>query len=76
MVFPIVALPDSPGTMICTNLNLHYVRNLSCKYDRFWLSGSRGENLSMPSSNFCIFVIITTLKIGWLFFVQFRIPFT
>jgi hypothetical protein len=38
-VFP----PSWPsGTIICTSLNLHYVRKLSCKYDLFWLSGSQG----------------------------------
>jgi hypothetical protein len=28
------------GTMTWRNLNLHYIRKLSCKYDLFWLSGS------------------------------------
>ena len=45
MVFPIVA-PSDPraGTMVCTNLNLHYIRKLSCKYELFWLSGSGEED--------------------------------
>jgi hypothetical protein len=32
------------GTMIWRNLNLHYIRMLSCKYDLFWLSGSGKED--------------------------------
>jgi hypothetical protein len=39
MVFPIVAPPDLPGTMIWTNLNLFYIRKLSCEYELFWLCG-------------------------------------
>jgi hypothetical protein len=30
-------------TIICISLNLHYDRKLSCKYELFWFSGSRGE---------------------------------
>jgi hypothetical protein len=33
-----------PETMISRNLNLHYIRKLSCKYDLFWLYGSREED--------------------------------
>jgi hypothetical protein len=28
------------GTMICTNLNFHYIRKLLCKSELFWLSDS------------------------------------
>jgi hypothetical protein len=63
--FPIVAPPNPLGTMIWTDLNLHYIRKLSYKYELFWLSGSR-ENVSMTSSSFCIFVIISPLKRNWL----------
>jgi hypothetical protein len=35
----------SPGTMMWTILNLHYIRKLSCKYDLFWLTGSGEEDL-------------------------------
>ena len=31
------------GTIIWTNLNLHYIRNLSCKCELFWLSGFSGK---------------------------------
>jgi hypothetical protein len=33
-----------PGTMVCTILNPHYIRKLSCKYDLFWLSDSGEED--------------------------------
>jgi hypothetical protein len=30
--------PTRPlGTMICTNLNLHYIRRPLCKFELFWL---------------------------------------
>jgi hypothetical protein len=32
-----------PGTMIYTNLNLHYIMKLLCKSELFWLCGSLGE---------------------------------
>jgi hypothetical protein len=35
-------------------LNLHYVRKLSCKSDLFWLSCSQRENFSMTSPNICL----------------------
>jgi hypothetical protein len=53
--------------VIWTNLNLHDVRKLSCKYDIFWLSGSQGENFLNTLLNFCIFVIISPLKRHWPF---------
>jgi hypothetical protein len=59
--------PQPPGTIICTKMNLHYVRKLSCKSELFWLSGSRGENFSMTSPHFCIFVIISHLTKTWPF---------
>jgi hypothetical protein len=35
--------PWPSGTIICTSLNLHYLRKLSSKYELFWLSGSLGK---------------------------------
>jgi hypothetical protein len=55
--------PSRPmGIIICTSLNLHYVRKLSCKSELFWLSGSREEKFSMTSPHICSFVIISTWK--------------
>jgi hypothetical protein len=60
--------PSRPlAIIICTSSNLHYVRKLSCKSGLFWLSGSWGENVSMTSPNFCIFVNISVLKRTWPF---------
>jgi hypothetical protein len=42
--FPYCGPSRPPGTMIWRDLNLHYIRKLSCKYDLFWLSGSGGED--------------------------------
>jgi hypothetical protein len=45
--------PSRPlGTMISTNLNLHHIRNLSCKNQLFWLCGS-WEDFYMIPSHFC-----------------------
>jgi hypothetical protein len=38
--FPHCDPSRSPGTMMWTILNLHYIRKLSCKSDLFWLTGS------------------------------------
>jgi hypothetical protein len=43
-----------PGTMVCRNLNLHYVKKLSCKYELIWLCGSWEENFYMTPPHFCI----------------------
>jgi hypothetical protein len=53
MVFSTVAPSWTPGTMIWTNLNVHYNRKLSCKYKIFWLSGSWEEESLMAPSHFC-----------------------
>jgi hypothetical protein len=48
--------PSRPQrTIICTTLNPHYVRKLSCKSELFWLSGSREEmfSISPPYLHFC-----------------------
>jgi hypothetical protein len=45
-----MAPPDPPGTMIWTNLNLHCIRKLSCKYELFWFCGSRDPTLFL---HFC-----------------------
>jgi hypothetical protein len=42
--FPYCDPSQPPGTIIWRNLNLHYIRKLSCKYDLFWLSGSGEED--------------------------------
>ena len=42
--FPYCGPSRPPGTMISKNLNLYYIRKLSCKYDLFWLSGSGEED--------------------------------
>ena len=41
--FPCCGPSWPPGTMMWTILNLHHIRKLSCKYDVFWLSGSRED---------------------------------
>jgi hypothetical protein len=54
--FPLFSPPPWPsGTITCTSLNLHYVRNPSCKYEPFWLSCSQGKKISITSPNFCIY---------------------
>jgi hypothetical protein len=52
MVFPICGPSRPLGTLACTNLNLHYIRKLSCKYELFWLSGS-GEDFLVTPPHFC-----------------------
>jgi hypothetical protein len=51
----------TPGTMIWTNLNLHYVRMLSCRFEIFWACGS-SEDFWMTLPYFCIFVIVSPLN--------------
>jgi hypothetical protein len=51
--------------MVCTNLNLYYIRKLSCKYELLWLSGSGEEDFWKTPPHFCIFVIISPLKRTW-----------
>jgi hypothetical protein len=41
---PYCGLSRFMGTMIWRNLNLHYIRKLSCEYDVFWLNGSGEED--------------------------------
>ena len=41
--------------MILRILNLHYIRQLSGKYDLFWLSGSGEEDFSMTPPHFLHF---------------------
>ena len=65
--FPYCGPSRTPGIMMLTILNLHYIRKLSCKYDLLWLSGSGGEDFSMTPPHFCIFVIISPLKRTWPF---------
>jgi hypothetical protein len=50
--FPYCGPTRPPGTMICRNLNLHYIRKLSCKYYLFWLSGSK-EDFWITLPHFC-----------------------
>jgi hypothetical protein len=42
--FPYCGPTQPPGTMIWRNLNLHYIRKISCKFDLIWLSGSGEED--------------------------------
>jgi hypothetical protein len=46
IVSPLVSPTLTLGTIICTSLNLHYVKKLSCKYELFWVSGSQGKNFN------------------------------
>jgi hypothetical protein len=57
-IFSLLWPLPTPGTMICTNLNLHYIRKLSWKYELLWLSAS--WEITQP--HFCSFVIISPLK--------------
>jgi hypothetical protein len=41
--FPYCGPSRTPGTIMRTILNLHYIRKLSCEYDLFWLSGSEED---------------------------------
>jgi hypothetical protein len=52
--FPYCSPSQPLGTMIWTNLNIHYIRKLSCKYDLFWLSGS-WEDFKWPHPIFAFF---------------------
>jgi hypothetical protein len=52
--------------MIFTNLNLYYIRMLSCKFQLFYPSSS-WEDFWMNQPNFYIFVIISPLKRTWPF---------
>jgi hypothetical protein len=49
--FPYCGPSRPPGTMIWTNLNLHYIRKLSCKYELFWLCGFLND--PAPFLHFC-----------------------
>ena len=46
--FPYCGPSRPKGTMMLTILNLHYIRQLSCKYDLFWLSGSGEKVFQCP----------------------------
>jgi hypothetical protein len=75
--FPYCAPLRPLGTIICTSVNSHYVRKLSCKSELFWFSGSRGENFFQWPHQFFAFLWLSTLWRGpgpW--FEQFWIPFT
>jgi hypothetical protein len=41
IVSPLVVPPLPMRTIICTSVNMQYVRKLSCKSGLFWLSGSQ-----------------------------------
>jgi hypothetical protein len=40
---------SNPGTMICTNLNLHYIRRLLCTSELFWPCFLRRRFLNDPT---------------------------
>jgi hypothetical protein len=56
--FPHFGLTQRPGTIIFTNLNIHYIRKLFCKSELFMVCGSWEED-------FCIFVIISLVNSTW-----------
>jgi hypothetical protein len=41
--FRYYGLAPSMGAIVFTNVNLYYVRKLSCKFQFFWCSGSTEE---------------------------------
>jgi hypothetical protein len=55
--FPYCGPSQPPGTMIWINLNLHYIRKLSCKYELFWFFGSWEEDFYMTPPHFCNYLI-------------------
>jgi hypothetical protein len=79
MVFPIVAPPNlrEPWIMICTNSNLHYIRNLLCKSELFWLCGLWQEDMfKCPLPIFAVLLLSALWRGPGTWFVQFWIPFT
>jgi hypothetical protein len=58
--------------MICTRLNLHYVRKLSRKSELFWLSGAREEFFSMTNIFVIIFPLTRTWPFIWTIFNSFH----
>jgi hypothetical protein len=53
--FPNCGPTQPPGTMICTNLNFHYIRKLLCKSELFWLCGSRSRRFLIDPTLFLHF---------------------
>jgi hypothetical protein len=66
-IVPPLSPPWPSGTIICTSLNLKYVRKLSCEYELFWLSGSQWKHFQWPHQVFCIFILSPSLKRTWAF---------
>jgi hypothetical protein len=64
------------GTIICTSLNLHYIRKRSCNSELLWLSGSHGEKIQWPCQIFAFLWSSPFWKGPGPLFEQFRIPFT
>jgi hypothetical protein len=58
ITLPIVASSNQSIMIIFTNLNLHYVKKLSCQFEIFQLSGCE-EYFYMTQRYFCIVVIIS-----------------
>jgi hypothetical protein len=72
--FPHCGPSRSPGIMIWTNLNLQYIRKLSCKYELFCLSGSFKEDFQITPHHFCDYLPFEEdLALYWNDF-QFPIP--
>jgi hypothetical protein len=73
--FPYCGPSWPPKTMVWTNLNLHYIRKLSCKYELFWLSGLWEEDFKCPHPIFAFLWLSPLWKGPGPWFVQFWIPF-
>jgi hypothetical protein len=72
MVFPIVASPDHrPGTMICKNLNLHYIRQLLCEFQLFLKRFLNDPTLFL---HFCDYLLFEEDLALDLYNVEFHLP--
>jgi hypothetical protein len=60
---------QSPGTLIFTNLNMHYIKKLSGKSE-FSLSSGSQEDFYLTLPYFGLFVIISPVKRTWSFFSE------
>ena len=63
-VFPLCPPTWPSGTMICTNLNLHYVRKLSCKSELSQLSASQSKKQFQWPRQIFAFLWLSPLWIG------------
>jgi hypothetical protein len=63
------------GTMVWTNVNLHYIRQLSCKSELFWFSGS-GKDFEWPHSIFAFLWLSPLWRGPDPLFEAFRVTYT